>query len=136
MKDEMIKIRLTSEEKVAIQKIAEEKNITVSKLILESVFNKSETVARPIEPLLLSVCGYKGLRFKFTLEQGDGEYQVIGRVYDNEGKSILNASYIFGRSAKDIGIYTDEFKATVMAERFIQMLESKGDNPYREYMEA
>lgn len=136
MKDEMIKIRLTSEEKVAIQKIAEEKNITVSKLILESVFNKSETVARPIEPLLLSVCTYKGLKFKFTLEQGDGEYQVIGRVYDNVGKAILNASYIFGRSAKDIGIYTDEFKATVMAERFIQMLESNGDNPYREYMEA
>ncbi len=136
MKDEMIKIRLTSEEKVAIQKIAEEKDMTVSKLILESVFNKSETVARPIEPLKLSVCSYKGLRFKFTLEQGDGEYQVIGRVYDKEGKTISNTSYVFGRTADDIAKYTDEFKATVMAERFIQMLEANGNNPYKEYMEA
>ena len=135
MKDEMIKVRLTSEEKLAIQKIAEEKNMTVSKLILDSVFNQTETVARPIKPLILSVCIYKGLRFKFTLEQGDNEYQVIGRVYNKEGKQIVNTSYVFGSTAEDIAKYADEFKATIMAERFIELLEINGDDTYKAYME-
>lgn len=134
MKDEMIRIRLTSEEKAAIQKEADTRGITVTQLMLQSVFEKSDTVARPVKPIKLSECLYKGLIFKFTLEAEDDELAVVGRIYLNDGRPIQGVSYIFGRSSKEIVMYSDEFKARVMAENFIRMLDSQGNNPYRKYM--
>ena len=134
MKDEMIRIRLTSEEKAAIQKEADAKGITVTQLMLQSVFEKSDTVTRPIKPMELSNVIYKGLIFRFTLEADNDELEVVGRIFTSEGRPIKGIKYVFGSSVNEIVMYADKFKARVMAEHFISMLDAQGDNPYRKYM--
>lgn len=136
MKDETIRIRLTSEEKVAIQMAADEKGVSVTELIINSVFNNSEKVSRPIKPIELSESFYHGIFFKFTLESDEDELVVIGRLYKGKQEVKTGHKLIFGRDAKDIANFTDSLKAYAIIDQWMYSLDAKKNNPFRKLMDS
>ncbi len=135
MKDETIRIRCTSEEKAAILKIADSKNISLTKLILDSVFSSSDKVSRPLKPLKLCECWYHGIIFKFTLEADDDELVTIGRIYKGGKEIKTGIKFIFGRTVKDIFTFSDEYKAAVFLDRWMASLDAEGNNTFRDLMD-
>ncbi len=135
MKDESIKIRCSSQEKASIQKMADAQGKPVSRYLLEQAFKGENGAPRPVKPVSLSSCWYKGLVFHFTLEVDEDELVIVGRIYKDKAEIKTGLKLIFGRGREEILRYADEARALAMVGAWMQSLDAKGDNPFVKYMQ-
>ena len=136
MKDEIIRIRHSSEEKAKIQDLAESKGVTVTQLILDRTLNTDEISEPKIEGLEVNRIGYKGLTIQFKLEPVDGELVIVGRIYKGSSEIKTGFKLIFGRTVEDVKRFSDDWGAASVIDRWFTRLAENGGNPYEKYYEV
>ncbi len=136
MKDEIIRIRLSSEEKAKIQNMAESKGITVTQYILDRALKSDEAIESKVEGLEINRIGYKGLTVQFKLEPVDGELVIVGRIYKGLSEIKTGFKLIFGRTVADIKRFSDDWGAATVIDSWFKSLAENGGNPYEKYYEV
>ena len=134
MKDEMIRIRVSSEDKVRIIRAAEEKNMSVSEYVLDKALNTDAAGQEKVRKLIIKEIDYYGLTFIFSLEPVEGEIMCVGRIYFGSKEIQTGRILVFGTSSQDISRILNDNRCFEMINMWMRQIDSRGDNPFRRYM--
>ena len=130
----MIRIRVSSEDKVKIIRAAEEREMSVSEYILEKTMNTDDAGRAKVKQLIIKTLNYYGLTFVFTLEPVEDEIMCVGRIYFGSKEIQTGRTLVFGTNAQDISRIINEDRCFEMINMWMKQIDSRGENPFRRYM--